>query len=83
MLCARKGLFGGGTLVDQLSVAYALFMEHCVTMHKTTAVKHWGHYRELGMSSLKAFPTSIAGKGYDTGLVASWLTELLHGQDGP
>lgn len=77
VLCARRGLFGHGVLNVNLDKAYRLFMEYCATTRKTTAIKPWSHHREFGMTTQKSFPSTVAGKGFDTGLVASWLCSFL------
>ena len=84
MLCARKGLFGPcgrGKLERCLEAAYTEFMKYCTATGKTTGVRGWSKLTDLGMTSQKDFPTTISGKGYDTGLVAAWLGAFLEEQD--
>ena len=80
-LCARKGLFGHQTFEKQLEVAYGEFMQYCARSHKTTSIRNWTTKPLLGMANMKSFPTTISGKGYDTGIVSSWLSDCLHNKD--
>lgn len=77
LLCARKGVFGAGKLDDQLKQGYELFMRYCHAKGKTTSIRHWDGIQELGMGTQKQFPTTISGKGFDTGIVCGFLGNIL------
>lgn len=84
MRCVRKSLFGPfrrGGLEGCLEAAYAEFMKYCTATGKTTGVRAWSKLSDLGMTSQKDFPSTISGKGYDTGLVAAWLGAFLAEKD--
>ena len=81
VLCARKGLFGFRTLEKQLDVAYGEFMQYCARSHKTTSIRTWSTKPLMGMANLRSFPSTIQGKGYDTGIVSLWLSDFLHNKD--
>ena len=84
VLMGRKGLFGAGPIDAYVYRAYCRFMEFCHLTHRTTAVRPWSSRRQLDMTAVNSFPTSINGKGYDTALVCIWLGKALGSlQDAP
>lgn len=80
-LCARKGLFGQGTFDYKLQVAYYIYMQYCTATKKTTSIRQWSNIGDLGMTSQKDFPTTVSGKGFDTGIVCGFLEAFLAEQD--
>ncbi|CAL1145148.1 unnamed protein product [Cladocopium goreaui] len=61
---------------DKLSLAYSTFREYCHIHKRFTACDHWS-MKKLGMTSTNDFPTSLGGKGHDTGVVCRWLDSFL------
>jgi hypothetical protein len=77
----RKGFFGRGSLDAQLERAYGEFQAFCAQQRKLTCCDHWSKLK-MDMTRNTDFPSSIAGKGFDTAVCCGWLEHFFQDKVG-
>ena len=77
----RKGFFGRGSLDAQLERAYGEFQAFCAQQRKPTCCDHWSKLK-MDMTRNTDFPSSIAGKGFDTAVCCGWLEHFFQDKVG-